>query len=153
MGINHELVERKIALILEDLDRLRGLASLSEQQYLADERNEALVERYLERMVGRILDVNYHLAVESSSIVPRDYSDSFLKLADIGVLEKDRAAYYVRLAGLRNRITHEYNGLDSRLVHQAVQEAVTQIPALLRAYRAFLSFPPRTPRAAGPAFS
>jgi len=139
MAVNSELVERKIALVLEDVERLRRLTSLPEEAYLADEIHEALAERYLERAIGRILDVNYHLISETASVVPRDYADSFLKLADIGVLPQDRAAHYARLAGLRNRITHEYNGLDVRLIHKAARETVEEIPELLRAYRAFLA--------------
>lgn len=138
MAVNPELVERKIALILEDLDRLRKLAALSEDAYLADEIHEAVAERYLERSIGRILDVNYHLISETALQVPRDYADSFLKLAEIGVLDPEQASRYVGLAGLRNRIAHEYNGLDARRIHEAVRKAVEEIPALLRAFRAFL---------------
>jgi len=52
MPINHELVERKISLILQDLEQLREMAKLDLSQYLADLRNEILAERYLERIIG-----------------------------------------------------------------------------------------------------
>lgn len=63
--IDRELVIRKIVLIMEDLRRLEALAAKSREDYLASEVNEALAECYLERMIGRMIDVNYHLLTES----------------------------------------------------------------------------------------
>ena len=52
MSINHEIVERKISLILQDLEQLREMAKLDLPEYLADFRNEILAERYLERIIS-----------------------------------------------------------------------------------------------------
>jgi hypothetical protein len=58
MAVNRELVERKVSLILQDLEKLRELAQLDLSDYLADFKNEAVAERFLERIIGRMIDVN-----------------------------------------------------------------------------------------------
>jgi hypothetical protein len=60
--VNPELMQRKLTLILEDLESVKGLAALSPEAYLSDPRNEVLAERYLERIIGRAIDINYTAA-------------------------------------------------------------------------------------------
>lgn len=40
-------------------------------------------------------------------------------------------------AGLRNRLVHEYDEIDPRKLHEALQTAVKQIPVYLEAVRKF----------------
>ena len=97
MAINSELVHRKITLILEDLQKVRGLAALDPDAYLSDPRNEVLAERYLERIIGRAIDINYHLITETLLLTPKDYWDSFVRLSEIGVLDTAAARFFARL--------------------------------------------------------
>ena len=139
MPVDPELVRRKIRLILEDLDRLRPIAAKTIEAYLENPFDELLTERLLERIIGRMVDVNYHLCVETSGLPPRDYHESFIRLAAIGVLPRERADSLARSSGLRNRLAHEYNGLDERLVHDAAKTALVEVLEYLRAIEAFIS--------------
>ena len=132
MAINSELVQRKITLILEDLEKVRSLAALATDGYLSDPRNEVLAERYLERIIGRAIDINYHLVTETLLLTPKDYWDSFIQLSEVAALDSSSALSFARLAGLRNRITHEYNRLDEALIHEAHGQIVSELPEYLR---------------------
>ena len=80
--IDAELVMRKLTLILQDLPALIALARKSPAEYLNDPIYQVLTERYLERTIGRMIDVNYHLITESGHAPPKDYHDpapSFLQ--------------------------------------------------------------------------
>ena len=138
MPVNAELVQRKITLILEDLENVKSLSALSVESYLSDPRNEVLAERYLERIIGRAVDINYHLVTETLLTSPKDFADSFIRLSQIGVLDGAASRTFARLAGLRNRITHEYNGLDEKLIHAALSQVLTELPEYLRRVSSFL---------------
>lgn len=138
MAVNPELVQRKITLILQDLVNLRSLAELAPEAYRSDAKNEVLAERYLERIIGRAIDINYHLVSETLLLSPKDYWDSFLQLSRVGVLDTASARSFAQLAGLRNRITHEYNGLDEMLIHEALRRVVAELPEYLRQVTSFL---------------
>ena len=136
--IDRELVTRKMVLIAEDLRRIEGLARKAREEYLASETDEALAERYLERMIGRMIDVNYHLLTESGEAPPPDYFESFVALHRIGVLQPDFARRLAPCAGLRNRIVHVYDDLDPGRVFDSLQSALVDVPAYLAAVQAFL---------------
>jgi len=138
MSVNAELVQRKITLILQDLESLRGLAEMTPEAYRSDPRNTVLAERYLERIIGRTIDINYHCVSETLLLSPKDYWDSFLKLSPVGVLDEASARSFAHLAGLRNRITHEYSGLDEMLIHGALRRVVAELPEYLRRVTLFL---------------
>lgn len=129
--IDKVLVTRKINLISEDFEALRSLASLSYDDYAAKETNEVLAERYLERMIGRMIDVNYHIITEEGHPPPSDYFRSFLDLAKIGVLPRGFAEQIAPCAGLRNRIVHEYNEIDVDKVYQSLQAVIKDVPSFL----------------------
>jgi uncharacterized protein YutE (UPF0331/DUF86 family) len=136
--IDRELVTRKLALITADLKALAPLAAKTFEQFLASGTDEVLVERYLERIVGRMLDVNYHLLVESGLRPPNDYYESFTQLAKLGVLPVPFASRIAACAGLRNRLVHEYDDIDPQRVHEAASSALHDVPEYLRLVRRFM---------------
>ena len=130
--IDRELVTRKIVLITRDLAALEPFARKDLASYLASGVDELVVERLLERMIGRMIDVNYHLLTETGHPPPTDYYASFVQLAGIGVLDQEFAGRIAACAGLRNRIVHEYEDLDPKKVYEALQGALQDVPIYLR---------------------
>jgi len=72
--IDPELVTRKMLLITADLRALEPLARHKLEDYVASPTDEVLVERYLERIIGRMAKPRRHqlrrrrdLAVASSA--------------------------------------------------------------------------------------
>jgi len=137
--IDAELVTRKIVLITRDLTALEPIAQRGQPGFLADPTNEALAERYLERMIGRMIDINYHLITETGNPPPADYYGSFTELGGIGALDPETARRLASSAGLRNRIVHEYDELDPKRIFEAVQASLRDIPEYLRQVNAFVS--------------
>jgi uncharacterized protein YutE (UPF0331/DUF86 family) len=135
---DRELVMRKLALIVADLKALAPFAEKKREEYLASDIDEVLVERYLERLIGRMIDVNYHLITEAGYPPPRDYHQSFTQLAKLGVLPADFALQIAACAGLRNRLVHEYDEIDAARVHEAASVAVRDVPEYVRSVQRHL---------------
>ena len=71
--IDAALVGRKALLITRDLTDLAPLARTPLADYLANARDELVAERLLERIIGRMIDINYHLLTETAHPPPADY--------------------------------------------------------------------------------
>ncbi len=120
------------------MSQLRQYAKLSEEQYLSDKTAQLAVERLLERIVGRLLDINYHLLKEQTASLPQDYFDSFLALSKEGIVSEELSRRVAKSAGLRNVLAHEYDAIDERQVYAAIKFALTDVPEYLRAILAWL---------------
>ncbi|MEA2625495.1 MAG: hypothetical protein QOD06_1540 [Candidatus Binatota bacterium] len=138
MTIDRDLVTRKMALIVEDLVRVEELARKDPGEYLSDDTAEVLAERYLERMIGRMIDINFHLITESGHPPPRDYYDPFVRLGGLKILPAKLASDMAGCAGLRNRIVHEYDDIEPTRVHGALRDAVRDMPKYLEHVREFV---------------
>jgi uncharacterized protein YutE (UPF0331/DUF86 family) len=89
-------------------------------------------------MVGRMIDVNYHLLTGAGQPPPADYFASFVRLGDIGVLDTVFARHIARSAGLRNRLVHEYEELDAAQVFAALGDAQKDLPRYLEQITRYL---------------
>ena len=140
--VDRDLVTRKLALILDDLRAVTPIAQKSVDAYLATSTDEILTERYLERMIGRMIDVNYHVITDAGHAPPRDYYESFTRLVTLGILPPEFASRIAACAGLRNRLVHEYDEVDPRRVYDGLQAAVRDIPEYLRRVHEYLEAAP-----------
>lgn len=141
--IDPTLIIRKINLISQDFKEIVELSRKSLQDFLTSRVDEVLAERYLERMIGRMIDINYHLITESGSPPPTDYYQSFLLLERLGVLPRDLAQTIASCAGLRNRIVQEYDEIDPARIHGALQAAARDIPQYLTHVHKYIDRLPR----------
>lgn len=130
--LDTQLIHRKAKLIEEDLQKLIPYQKKGEKMYLKNEMVQLAVERLMERIIGRLIDVNYHLLKEKFGKLPVDYFDSFLALSKEGVVSEDFARTVARSVGLRNILAHEYDIIDPIQVYRAINDAVTQIPQYLQ---------------------
>lgn len=139
--IDRDLVTRKMLLITRDLRALTPYAQKPVETYLASEIDEVVVERRLERIIGRMIDINYHLITQAGDPPPSDYYESFTQLARINAVPAAFASRIASCAGLRNRIVHEYDDVDPARVYEALLAAVNDVPEYLGYVHRYLERP------------
>lgn len=142
MTIDRELVTRKLLLVTADIESLAAIRDKGRNAYLTNSIDQAVVERRLERAVGRMIDINYHVITASGHPPPADYHASFLKLGEIGVLDPEFARRIARAAGLRNRLVHDYEDLDPGKVFDALGDALRDVPIHLARVNQYLKAAP-----------
>ena len=139
MAVDQKLVSRKINLILEDVKELKSVAEVNLEQYLSDPKHELVTERLLERIIGRMIDINFHLLTSKGFSPPKNYFESFSRLhKDMKMIDKKFAEELAMLSGLRNRLAHEYNGLDEEKVYYSAKKLVKEIKKYLSAVEEFI---------------
>ncbi len=129
MQLSKSLIRSKCRSILSDTRRIQKI--LREESYerlVTDEEHLTLCERYLERVVNRAIDVNYHLIRAADEPPPNDYTESFLTLGKLKMIPAKLAVAIAPSAGARNILVHEYDDLDAQLFYSALQSCVKQYP-------------------------
>jgi len=132
MPIDKEIISRKITFINKDLLALKKLGKLSLKTYLSKADYEAMTERYLERIIGRMIDINYHILSELENQIPNDYYNSFIVLGEKKYLPARLSETLANSAGLRNRLAHEYDEIDEKKVFSAIGTCLKDVPKYLK---------------------
>lgn len=129
--VDKQLIIRKAKLIDEDLVKLREFEQISFEDYMGSFEKKLQVERLLERIIGRVIDLNFHLLKEEFQTIPPDYYQSFILLGRKGALEKEFAENIAGSSGLRNFLAHEYDEIDDAQVYAAISTCLDQVPQYL----------------------
>ena len=142
--VRPDFVKRKIYLITEDLARLTHFKDEPFEAIVGDFAKLATVERLLERIVMRAIDVNEHLIAEMADgqeekTTRLTYRDTFLKLSGLGVYPKDFAGQIAKSAGLRNILIHDYNDVERRIVYASIKECLRDYQRYIESLLAFLN--------------
>jgi uncharacterized protein YutE (UPF0331/DUF86 family) len=142
--VRTEFVRRKLQLIVEDLGRLAQLEDEPYEALTSDFIKMAAVERIIERIVMRAIDVNEHLIGELATgreerITRLTYRETFVRLSTIGILPLAFAEQIARSAGLRDILVHDDNDTDRRIVYGSIRSCLADYPRYGEAVDAFLT--------------
>jgi len=126
--LDKDFLTRKIKMIQEDIAKLEKLGHFTFDELMQDEMRWNAAERYLEKIVTRAIDINRHIIGEIGTGIEniKGYEDTFNALAVLGVYDSDFAKKIAPSAGLRNRLVHEYNSTDDRIIYNSVSDALGQ---------------------------
>lgn len=125
--IRKRFVRQKIDLIEQDLEKLEDVKDKTLDDLTKDYFLWNGVQHILQKIIGRGIDINFHLIEELTKPkmeTPLDYKETFLKLGEIGVLPEDFAEEIAKSAGFRNVLVHDYNKIDERIVYRSIDEAI-----------------------------
>lgn len=115
-----ELIRRKLSRLNMYLEKLRPIAQKSLAEYKSDFYLKSSAERLIQLIVECATDINNHTVVETGNRPPEDYSVSFIRAADTGLISRELAEKLKGSAGMRNILVHEYMEIDDERVYNAI---------------------------------
>lgn len=145
--LRKDFIQRKISLIQDDLAKLTELSEFSIHEIAKDYVKQAAVERILERVITRAIDINSHIVAEAGgkdTSPPKEYRETFLRLAELGIFPRDFAENIAKSIGTRNMLVHEYNNVDYNQIYQSLGDCLRDYEQYVDYLLAFLSGGKRT---------
>jgi uncharacterized protein YutE (UPF0331/DUF86 family) len=109
-------VEARIQRLEEVLERLAEVGRAGEEAYLADARQRAATEHWLQVAVQICIDLGTQVVSEQSARPPSDYAEVFKILGERGVISNELALRLGDAARQRNLIVHLYMEIDDQAV-------------------------------------
>lgn len=125
--VNQKFVKQKIELIQKELVNLEKSSKFSFQEIVSDFRKQAIIERLLEKIINRAIDINQHLIAELSTgemESPKDYTETFLKLAELKICPKEFVENISKSVGTRNVLTHDYDEVDYSKIYSSINDCL-----------------------------
>jgi len=126
--LDKNFITRKIKLIQEEIAKVEESSNYTFEEIKNDFLKRYSVERTLEKIIMRAIDINQHIIVENAVGYEtiRSYEDTFYILTKLNVYPEVFSKQIAPSAGLRNRLVHEYNDTKDEIIYNSVADAITQ---------------------------
>lgn len=110
--VNRDFIEKKLDLIQEELAHLAEFSSFSMEEVKKDFYKQNTMERLLEKIIMRAVDINEHIISEladEKTKIPETYRETFTEMSNLGIYPKEFGEAISKSAGIRNILVHDYD--------------------------------------------
>lgn len=129
---NKEVVEQKIKQIVSYLNEIEPILQLSFEEYKKDIYKIRTLERNAQLIIDNMVDINNELIADKNIDPPDDYYGSFTKLRGTDIFQEELIDVLAPLTGLRNRLIHEYEKIDQKILFTTMQKRADKIKEYLK---------------------
>lgn len=125
--MDQELIKERLKMLIEYIHDLEGVQDLTFAEFQSNKMLRRYVERTLHLAIEACLDLGNHIISELGLREPLRNRDIFIVLVESGYLEQDRQEYYVKMAGFRNLIVHDYSKIEPEVVYGVLQKRLSDL--------------------------
>lgn len=136
--IDRELLLRKLDMIGHHSRRLESRLPAEAEGLTRDEDLRDILTNNLCQAVQGAFDVAAHIISHVGAKVPDSYAEGFELLARRNVIAEPLANNLIMASGLRNRLQHQYQSVDWKIVHGSIATGVGDFDRFVTAVRSFL---------------
>jgi len=111
-------------------DMLRGIASLPRESVVAFSRNPrdvAAAESYVRRALEALLDLGRHILAKGLGQGSLEYKQVAAALREAGLLDEERGAALLKMAGYRNRLVRFYDEVTTPELYEICVTGVDDV--------------------------
>ncbi len=119
-----EIIVNKLIKMEEYIAELEEFKPDTYQEYKKDQLKRYAVERLIQLIIDIALDVNNILIKKADKYPAKDYFSSFLELVDLEILPEEFAKDIAPSTGIRNRLVHEYERINDKVVYQNLDKLI-----------------------------
>lgn len=122
MTLDLERTSKLISSLQGALRLLRELAAIPEGEFASDNHKQGSAKYNLIVAIECVIDLGAHVISRRRLRVAEDYADTFIVLAEAGLLPQDFAEELRKMARFRNRLVHMYWAVDTVELHKVLRE-------------------------------
>lgn len=116
--VDKPLILRKIDRIETYLKQIRQKKDPGIEAFKKDKDIQGIVLFNLIQSIQSCIDIGTHIISDSGWEMPGSQADIFETLAQKKVITKPLAGKMIKMTGFRNRIIHEYEKIDLKIVYE-----------------------------------
>ncbi|BAQ61521.1 conserved protein [Geminocystis sp. NIES-3708] len=119
--LDERIILRKFQKQKEYLVKLKVYENIDYDTFLNDQMIQFAIERLLQLTIQVALDVNRYLFKSLLIKQPEENAESFIKLAQLKILDEDLALRLKESGKMRNLLVHLYEIIEPPFVHLAIK--------------------------------
>jgi len=125
--LNERFVKEKINLIEQELVYLDKMSKYSMEQIVSNFTLQAALERFLERIVVRVIDINEHIIEETADSAmksPKSYKETFFSLQALNILPEELVKRLLKAVNTRHALVHDYDEFQLSAIYSSVKDCL-----------------------------
>ena len=123
-------VQKKIDVILDNIDKLHILKSKPYQEFASDFRNIDSTLHRMQTSIQALLDIGGYIIASLGLRTPNTNAEIVEILVEAGHIPREKEETYIKMSQFRNRIVHLYNRLDNKVLYDILINEVDDIKEL-----------------------
>lgn len=131
-------IQKKMDMLSESIDSMAKLIDAAIQEIKQNKVVLAALERFFQKTVDTMIDINTHIIKESNLGTVDDLQSTFKMLGDSGILEKKFADKIAPIVGARNMLVHRYEKLDNDMFLNNLKDNFSDFKNYLAQINAYL---------------
>jgi uncharacterized protein YutE (UPF0331/DUF86 family) len=131
--VDKALIGRKLERAESYLKNIRRKEDPGISLFINDSDLQSIILFNLIQAIQACIDIGSHIISDSEWETPATQADIFEILAARKVITRPLAAKMIRMVGFRNRIVHEYEKTDMKIVHAVWKKHSADIESFCRA--------------------
>jgi uncharacterized protein YutE (UPF0331/DUF86 family) len=133
MQIEAEKIKKRVAEINEAKEGIVRIVSLSDKELLANKESMAALKYYLLQIVEAVGSICVHIAAKKFNKGVSAFGECFEILNEEGLLNDDLTLRLRKMAKFRNKLMHQYWGIDDVKILEYAKKDLGDIDDFIRA--------------------
>jgi len=136
--LNLRRINEKISFVLSNLEKLKTLRNIPEDEFQSDFRNIESAKHLLQVSIEAMIDIANHIIARKKLDRPESYGHSFRILNEQGIITDEKLESLMMMIKFRNRVVHIYNNLDPKEIYRILHQNLADFAFYLEEIRIYL---------------
>jgi len=138
MGLDPDVIARRLAKILEEVEFLKSIRMQPRKEFLDDGKSLRSTAKAIETIVQSVIDITSHIVAQNHWGVTDTYRTTIVLLAKNKVIPSELSEKLQQVVAMRNILIHQYLEVDFGIVWTSIDEIIKDAPRFIRAIKVFL---------------
>lgn len=121
------------------ISQLQPQLQIPQKRYLSDQIRQRATERLCQIIIEAAIDTSTLIVTGFKMPPPESARDGFYKLHQLNAIDAQRRQSFEKYVGFRNRIVHEYEALDQKMVYKTAKRLVDDARMLITSIQNFIA--------------
>ena len=131
--VDKSLVSRKLEKVESYISQIGNIKDHGLKSFKEDRDLQSIILFNLIQGIQACIDIGAHIISDSGWGTPSTQAEIFELLAENKLISKVLSKKIIQMAGFRNRIIHEYENTDMKIVHSAWKKNLGDISRFCKA--------------------
>ena len=138
MGFDSVVVERRLAMILDEVEFLKTIKQQKFNEFLSDGKSLRSTAKAIETIAQSIIDICSHIVAQKHWGITDTYRGTIALLASNHVISDNLSSNLQQIVAMRNILVHQYLDVDFSIIWESIDLLLEDAPEFVSAIQRYM---------------